>query len=138
MKSDAYAVDYLDNWSEPFKIVSFIPASKSSLSIAGITTTSNVARRLHQAASSPALEKHIVSKNNYDEWSFEASSNLECTQEQQFVIKWVRNLLPTRRHMKGRFSLVNNGLNFRWSFLIRPANCLPNPLANRTFKPSSR
>jgi hypothetical protein len=106
--TDAYATDYLDNWSEPSKLVPFIPASKASISIAGATITRNVARRLRQAASSPALEQHIMAKNGWNDWIFnsidwdsqaKALSTLEYTQE-LFVIKWAHNLLPTRRHMK--------------------------------------
>ena len=57
--ADALATDYLENWSEPSKIVPFIPSSHASISIAGVTITRNVARRLRLAASSPALEKHL-------------------------------------------------------------------------------
>jgi hypothetical protein len=46
-----YATEYLDNWSDPTKIVPFIPASKASIFIAGVTIIRNVARRL---AASPA------------------------------------------------------------------------------------
>jgi hypothetical protein len=48
--------------AEPSKIVPFVPASKASLSIAGATITRNAAHHLRLAASSPALEKHTMSK----------------------------------------------------------------------------
>ena len=106
--ADALATDYLDNWSDPSKIVPFIPASKASVAIAGVTITRHLARRLRQAASSPALEKHIMLKNGWNDWIFnsidwdaqaKALGTLEYTQE-LFVTKWAHNLLPTRRHMK--------------------------------------
>ena len=37
--ADALAADYLNNYSEPSKIVPFIPASKASLTINGETIT---------------------------------------------------------------------------------------------------
>jgi hypothetical protein len=106
--ADAYATDYLDNWSVPSQIVPFIPASNASISIDGATITSHVARRLRLAASSPDLERHIMTKNGWNDWIFnsidwdsqaKALNTLEYNQE-IFVIKWAHNLLPTRRHMK--------------------------------------
>jgi hypothetical protein len=44
--ADTHATDHLENWSEPSKIVPFIPASKVSLAIAGSAITRNAARRL--------------------------------------------------------------------------------------------
>jgi hypothetical protein len=61
--ADVCATDHLENWSDPSKIVPFIPALKASIAIAGAAITGNVARRLCLAASSPALKKHIMSKN---------------------------------------------------------------------------
>jgi hypothetical protein len=106
--SDALATDYLDNHSRPSKRVPFIPASKIDISIDGVTITSHLARRLRQAASSPALEEHIMQKNGWNDWTFnsidwdpqaKALSKLTYTQE-QFATKLAHNLLPTRRHMK--------------------------------------
>ncbi len=105
--ADALATDFLDNWANPSKIVPFIPASKVSISIAGATITRNIARRLRLAASSPALEKHIMTKNGWNDWIFhsidwdaqaQALNTLEYNQE-LFVVKWAHDLLPTRRHM---------------------------------------
>jgi hypothetical protein len=105
--ADAYATDYLENWSEPSKIVPFIPASNASIAIDGVTVTSHLARRLRQAASSPALEEHIMLKNGWNDWIFnsidwdvqaKALNTLEYTQE-LFVTKLAHDLLPTRRHM---------------------------------------
>ena len=106
--ADTLATDFLDNWSEPSKLVSFIPASKASVAIAGVTITRNLARRLRQAASSPALQEHIMLKNGWNDWIFhsidwnaqaKALNTLEYNQE-LFVTKWAHNLLPTRRHME--------------------------------------
>jgi hypothetical protein len=106
--ADAYATDYLDNWAVSSQVVPFIPASQASLSIAGVSITRNVARRLRQAASSPALANHIMSTNGWNDWIFNSIdwdsqaktlNTLEYTQE-LFVTKWAHNLLPTRRHMK--------------------------------------
>ena len=105
--ADILATDYLDNWSEPSKLVPFIPASKASIAIDRITITRNLARRLRQAASSPKLQEHIMEKNGWNDWIFQsinwdvqakALSTLAYTQE-LFVTKWAHNLLPTRRHM---------------------------------------
>ena len=68
--ADTLATDYLDNWFEPSKLVPFIPASKASIAITGVTITRNLARRLRQAASSPALQQHIMSKNGWNEWVY--------------------------------------------------------------------
>jgi hypothetical protein len=93
--ADACATDYLENWSEPSKIVPFVPASKVSLAIDGAAITRNAARRLRLAASSPALKKHIMSKNGWNDWIFhsvewdaqaKALGTLEHTQE-LFVVK---------------------------------------------------
>ena len=106
--ADTYATDYLDNWSEPSKIVPFIPSSKASIAIAGVTITRNLARRLRQAASSPKLKEYIMTKNGWNDWIFhsidwdaqaKALNTLQYTQE-LFVTKWAHNLLPTRRHMQ--------------------------------------
>ncbi len=106
--ADAYATDYLENWSTPSKIVPFIPASKASISIAGVTITRNIARRLRLAASSPDLEKRIKARNGWSDWIFnsvdwdvphKAVNTLEHNQ-QDFVTKWANNILATRRHMK--------------------------------------
>jgi hypothetical protein len=106
--ADACATNCLENWSEPSKIVSFVPALKVSFSIAGATITCNAARRLRQAARCPALQKHVVSKNGWNDWIFhsvewdaqaKALGTLEQTQE-LFVIKWAHDLLPARHHMK--------------------------------------
>ena len=78
------------NWSEPSKLVPFIPASKASIAIDGVTITRNLAWRLRQAASSPALQKHIMEKNGWNDWIFhsinwdaqaKALSTLEYNQE---------------------------------------------------------
>jgi hypothetical protein len=101
-------LDYLDNWSQHSKLVPFIPSSKASICIAGVSITRNVARRLRLAASSPAIEQHIMSKNGWNngvfrsiDWGSQSTAlnTLEYTQE-LFAIKWAHNLLPTRRHMK--------------------------------------
>jgi hypothetical protein len=106
--ANARATDCLENWSEPSKIVPFIPASKVSLSNAGATITRNAACRLGLAASSPALEKHIMSKNGKNDWIFhsvewdaqaKALGALKHTQE-LFVVKWAHNLLHARSHVK--------------------------------------
>ena len=68
--ADADATDYLENWSTPSKIVPFIPASKASMSIAGVTITRHIARRLRLAASSPDLEKRIKARNGWSDWIF--------------------------------------------------------------------
>jgi hypothetical protein len=57
--ADALATDYLDNFAIISRVVPFIPASKVSIAIDGNTVTRNIARRLRQAASSPALEKYL-------------------------------------------------------------------------------
>jgi hypothetical protein len=107
----------LENWSLPSKIVPFIPASKVSLVIAGKTITRNAARRLRLAASSPALEKHIVAKNGWNDWIFhsaawdaqtQALGALEHAQE-LFVVKWAHNLLPAQHHVK-RIGQAKSGL----------------------------
>jgi hypothetical protein len=64
--ADAHATDCLNNWSAPSKVVPFIPASKASISLAGITLTRNVARRLREAASSPA--QRIMTANGWNAW----------------------------------------------------------------------
>jgi hypothetical protein len=101
--ADAHATDYLNNWSAPSKVV-----SKASISLAGVTLTRNVARRLRQGASSPALAQHIMTANGWNAWILnsiawdsqsKALGTLEHTQE-IFVTKWAHNLLPTQRHMK--------------------------------------
>jgi hypothetical protein len=108
--ADACATDYLNNLSTPSKIVPFIPAlnAASSISLAGATLARNVARQLRQAASSPALENHIMSTHGWNDWIFnstdwgaqeKALNTLEHTQE-LFVTKWAHNLLLTRRHMR--------------------------------------
>jgi hypothetical protein len=106
--ADEYATDYLDNWSEPSKIVPFIPASNASISIAGATITRNVARRLRLAAGSPDIEKHLKHKHGWNDWILQsidwdnqakALGTLVYTQE-LFAIKWAHGLLPTRRHME--------------------------------------
>ena len=68
--ADMYATDYLDNWSEPSKLVPFIPASKASIAIAGVTIPRNLARRLRQATSSTALQQHTMSMNGWNDWIF--------------------------------------------------------------------
>jgi hypothetical protein len=68
--ADACATDYLDNWAVSSQVVPFIPASQASISIAGVSITRNVARRLRQAASSPALANHIMSTNGWNDWIF--------------------------------------------------------------------
>jgi hypothetical protein len=106
--ADACATDYLNNWSAPSKVVPFISASQASISLAGVTLTRNVARRLRQAASSPALAQRIMTANGWNTWILnsiawdsqsKALGTLEHTQE-IFVTKWAHNLLPIRRHMK--------------------------------------
>jgi hypothetical protein len=62
---DALATDYLDNWAEPSKDAPFIPASKVSVEIEGVTITHNIACRLRQAASSPAIEQHLKTTNDW-------------------------------------------------------------------------
>jgi hypothetical protein len=107
---DFYATYYVANWADPSQVMPFIPASKASISIAGITITitCNIARCLRQAAISPALEKHIMTTNVWNkrilrsiDWDTQAKalSTLKYTQE-LFAIKWAHNLLPTRRHMQ--------------------------------------
>ena len=71
-RPDAYATDYLDNWSNPSKIVPFIHALKASIAIAGVTITRNLARRLRQTASSPKLQEHIMAKNGWNDWIFQS------------------------------------------------------------------
>ena len=65
--------------------------------------TRNLARRLCQAASSPAPQKRIMKKSGWNDWIFhsidwdakaKALSALERAQE-LFVTKWARNLLLT-------------------------------------------
>jgi hypothetical protein len=98
--ADACATDYLNNWSAPSKSVPFIPASQASISLAGVTLTRNVARRLRQAASSPA--QHIMTANGWNAWILnsiawdsqsKALGTLEHTQE-IVVTKWAHNLFP--------------------------------------------
>ena len=40
---------YLENWSDPSNLVTFMPASKASIAIAGVTITQNLARRLRSS-----------------------------------------------------------------------------------------
>jgi len=101
--ADMYATDYLDNWSEPSKLVPFIHRH-----CCGVTIPRNLARRLRQATSSAALQQHTMSMNGWNDWIFhsidwdaqaKALSTLEYTQE-LVVTKWAHSLLLTRRHMK--------------------------------------
>jgi hypothetical protein len=87
------------------------------------TIIRNVARRLRQAASSPALEQHVMKKNGWNDWMFnsvewdsqgKALGMLEHNQE-TFVIKWAHNLLATRKHMKRLdSSVVPHSQTPRW------------------------
>jgi hypothetical protein len=106
--ADELATDYLRNFATPSPVVPFIPASNVSITLNGSTLTRNVARRLRQAASSPALETHLLQKYGWTDvilksiaWDTQAKAlgTLEYTQE-QFAIKWAHGILPTRRHMK--------------------------------------
>jgi hypothetical protein len=106
--ADQLATEYLTSWAEPSKLVPFIPVSRVSIAIDGVTITRNIARRLRLAASSPALEKHLIAKNGWNDWIFHsidwdtqaaALNTLQYSQE-LFVTKWAHNILPTRRHMK--------------------------------------
>jgi hypothetical protein len=115
--ADACLTNCLANWLELAKTVPFIPASKAHVSMVHVTITSNVADRLCQAISSPALEKGIMSTNGWNDWFFnsvdwdsqaKALGTLE-SHEELFVIKWVHNLLPARHHMK-RLGQVKSNL----------------------------
>jgi hypothetical protein len=74
--------------------------------LTGAAIMRNIAHRLHQAVSSPpALQKHIMSKNDWIDWIFisidwdtqakASSTTLEHTQE-LFATKGPHNPLPTR------------------------------------------
>jgi hypothetical protein len=106
--ADELATDYLYNFAIISRVVPFIPASKVSMAIDGNTVTRNIARRLRQAASSPALEKYLQDTYHWSDrtlqsidWDTQAKalSTLEYTVE-QFAIKWAHGMLLTRRHMK--------------------------------------
>jgi hypothetical protein len=74
--ADHLATDYLENFSEPSKIIPFIRPSKASLTIQGETITRRFANRLRQAASGPPLRNHIILRNQRTADTF-ASINWE-------------------------------------------------------------
>jgi hypothetical protein len=69
-RADACASNCLVDSSEPSKIVPFVPASKASISIDGITIICNTARPIQSAASNPDLKKHVKTKNRWNDWIF--------------------------------------------------------------------
>jgi hypothetical protein len=58
--ADSLATDFLDNCTEPAKLVPFIPASQASLTIHGETITRRCASGLRQAANSPQICQHLM------------------------------------------------------------------------------
>ena len=71
---DNLATEYLDNYSEPSKLVPLIPAASkaSSLNINGETITRRFAQRLRKAASSPRLCKKLMERNNWSQHTFDS------------------------------------------------------------------
>jgi hypothetical protein len=108
VQANHLATNYLENYSEPSKIIPFIPPSQASLNIAGETITRRFAKRLRQATSSPNLRNRMQIRNSWNAQTFqsinwEAPSKALDTLEhstQIFITKFAHEHLPTRKHMK--------------------------------------
>jgi hypothetical protein len=108
VQADHLATDYLENYSDPSKIIPFIPPSQASLNIGGETITRRFAKRLRQAASSPNLRNRMQLRNSWSAQTFqsinwEAPSKALNTLEhntQICITKFAHEHLPTRKHMK--------------------------------------
>jgi hypothetical protein len=59
VQADHLATDYLDNYTEPSKIMPYIQPSQASLTINGETISRRFASRLRLAASSPNIEQRL-------------------------------------------------------------------------------
>jgi hypothetical protein len=101
-RCDAIASDKLAAATDVLRQVPFLPASKISLDIGGVTITHHLPSQLRRCSNSPALRAYLCRHHHWDGPEFD-TVNWEALQsaalsqsflKRLFLVKWTNDLLP--------------------------------------------